>query len=48
MLRLSGLHAGYGHGPAILQDFSLDLPTGAGYCLSGPSAPGGNSNTAVS
>ncbi len=40
MLRLSGLHAGYGHGPAILQDFSLDLPMGAGYCLSGPSGLG--------
>ena len=40
MLRLNSIHAGYGHGPAILQDFSLDLPTGAGYCLSGPSGLG--------
>lgn len=40
MLRLSGVRAGYGHGPDILHDFSLDLPVGARYCLSGPSGLG--------
>jgi len=40
MLRLSGIHAGYKHGPLILRDFNLNLPAGAGYCLSGPSGLG--------
>lgn len=40
MLRLSSVYAGYGQEPAILQDFNLDLPIGAGYCLSGPSGMG--------
>jgi ABC-type nitrate/sulfonate/bicarbonate transport system ATPase subunit len=40
MLRLSQIDAGYGQGPAILQNFSLELPRGASYCLSGPSGLG--------